>query len=125
MKFLHVSDIHFNPAADGRATRDLRAKFKRYTMEKGLQDIDEVFFTGDFRHAIKQAHQNPFEVAQNAVNFLCDIAECVGVTDLNHIHIVPGNHDLDREQNKEENSSFLDEIYRQYDPDDGCFAGYI
>ncbi len=125
MKFLHVSDIHFNPAGDGRATRDLRSKFKKYTIEKGLQDIDEVFFTGDFRHAAKQAGQNPLEVAQNAVNFLCDIAECVGVTDLKHIHIVPGNHDLDRECNKEENCRILDEIYKQYDPDDGCFTGYI
>lgn len=125
MKFLHISDIHFNPSDDGRATRDLRLKFKRYTVEKRLNDMDDIFFTGDFRHAAKQANQDPSEVARNAVGFLRDLAECAGVTDSAHIHIVPGNHDLAREKDSAENRALLQEIYTQYDPYEGRFTGRI
>jgi len=125
MKFLHISDIHFNPIDDGRATRDLRDKFMKYAIEKNINNIDEVFFTGDFRHARKQADQEPQKVAQNAVKFLCDIANCVGVTDRQHIHIVPGNHDLERIVDSKLNAEILDTVYKQYDPDDGRFLGYV
>lgn len=125
MKYLHISDIHFNPSDDGRATRDLRLKFKDYLAEKRLNDRSDVFFTGDFRHARKQADQDLSEVARNAVNFLRDLAECAGVTDPEHIHIVPGNHDLAREKNDSENSTLLQEIYKQYDPDEGRFTGCV
>lgn len=125
MKYLHISDIHFNPSDDGRATRDLRLKFKDYMTEKRLNDRSDIFFTGDFRHARKQADQDPSEVARNAVNFLRDLAECAGVTDPGHIHIVPGNHDLAREKIDNENRALLQEIYKQYDPDEGRFTGCV
>lgn len=125
MKYLHISDIHFNPSDDGRATRDLRLKFKDYMTEKGLNDRSDIFFTGDFRHARKQADQDPSEVARNAVNFLWDLAESAGVKDSRHIHIVPGNHDLAREKIDNENRALLQDIYKQYDPDEGRFTGYV
>jgi len=124
MKFLHISDIHFNPKDDGLATRDLREKFSKYVQEKNITDIDEVFFTGDFRHALKQIDQPEDEVAQNAVDFLRYIASCVGVTDDQNIHIVPGNHDLSREVNTDTNNKILKTIYKNYDRDDGRFSGY-
>lgn len=135
MKFLHISDVHFDPAHDGRATRDLREKFKEYVIEKNICDIEEIFFTGDFRHAGKQANQDAKLVAENAVNFLKSIAECVGVIADEHIHIVPGNHDLDRykltndiNQNrllKQESESMLQDIYSNYEKYTGRFEGIV
>lgn len=133
MKFLHISDIHFDPKNDGRATRDLRDKFKEYIYEKGIYHVDEVFFTGDFRHAGRQIYQKEDLVAENAVNFLKDIAECVGVMSDRHIHIVPGNHDLKRfdmtddpDQNKllkQKSEELLKAVYENYEKYTGRFEG--
>lgn len=123
MKWLHISDMHFDPSNDGRATRDLREKFETYVKEKNICDVDEVFFTGDFRHAFKQRNQDADTVAQNAIEFLRWIAYCVGVTETQHIHIVPGNHDLDRECNQESNKIILNRIYEQYEYNEGRFTG--
>lgn len=135
MKFLHISDIHFNPQDDGRATRDLRQKFKEYVYEKNILDIDEIFFTGDFRHAYKQRFQDVDLIAENAVDFLLNIADCVGIKDKKHIHIVPGNHDLtrfeltaDSRQNKLlklDAERSLKEIYKNYDVYNGKFEGTV
>ena len=35
-------------------------------------------------------------VAKNVAGYIWEIANCVGIFDETHIHIVPGNHDLDR-----------------------------
>lgn len=133
MKFLHISDIHFDPQNDGRATRDLRDKFKEYINEKDIHSVDEVFFTGDFRHAGRQIYQKEDEVAENAVVFLKSIAECVGVTSERNIHIVPGNHDLKRfdmtddlDRNKllkHKSEELLRAVYENYERCTGRFEG--
>jgi predicted MPP superfamily phosphohydrolase len=94
MKWLHISDIHYDQINDGIHTRMLHDDFEKYTKEKRIL-VDEVFFTGDFRHAKNQKKQDVEIVAKEAVDFLRYIASCVGVTSNDHIHIVPGNHDLD------------------------------
>lgn len=123
MKFLHVSDIHFDPQNDGRATRDLRKKFHEYVQEKNLIGVDEVFFTGDFRHAHHQKNQPEDEVVSKAVGYLRDIASYVGVRDDRHIHIVPGNHDLTREIDNKTSKRILKAIYDNYDSYEGMFKG--
>ncbi|GFI18844.1 photosystem I assembly protein Ycf3 [Lachnospiraceae bacterium] len=133
MKFLHISDIHFDPVNDGRATRDLRGKFKEYIYEKGICGVDEVFFTGDFRHAGRQIYQQDDLVAENAVNFLRDIAESVGIVSDTHIHIVPGNHDLKRfdvtddpvknRLLKQKSAELLQMVYENYEKYMGRFEG--
>lgn len=125
MKFLHISDIHFDPMDSGRATRDLRNKFSEYVSEKGLTNIDELFFTGDFRHALKQANQDPDVVSKNAVDFLWDIASSIGIKSRKNIHIVPGNHDLDREIDSERNQQFMKCVYDNYEPYEGRFEGTV
>lgn len=131
MKFLHISDIHFNPVNEGFSTRNLRRKFETYVKDKGIVDINEIFFTGDFRHASEQAGENIDEVAANTVRFLRYIAECVGVKDDSHIHIVPGNHDLDRHAYthdkiedkiwREKSKEDLKKVYDNYDSNKGQF----
>lgn len=135
MRFLHISDLHFNPDCDGEATRTLRKKFEDYVQRKKITDINEIFFTGDFRSAQKQTGQDMEKVAQNAVNFLKFIAKCVGVDGVEHIHIVPGNHDLDRylftddkqenERQKKNAERKLRKIYEKYDKDAGQFLGNV
>lgn len=127
MKFLHISDIHFDPQNDGFATKNLRNNIENYFKEKNITDIDEIFFTGDFRHALRQMNCDADIVAKNAVDFLISIADCVGINDLSHIHIVPGNHDLDRigivhkDGTKILDKKILNEIYKKYDIQRGRF----
>ncbi|WP_373219428.1 metallophosphoesterase [Ruminococcus sp. 5_1_39BFAA] len=139
MKFLHISDIHFDPATEGASTNSLRRKFETYVQDKNITDIDEMFFTGDFRHAQKQAGRDMDQVARNAVDFLRYIAKCVGIKDDGnldkHIHIVPGNHDLDRypyttdnkerKQQKLKATKKLNKIYQNYDCHKGQFLGMV
>lgn len=135
MRFLHISDIHFNPNGDGDSTRNLRRKFEAYVREKKITKIDEIFFTGDFRHAVKQAGEDIDKVAESSVDFLRYIARCVGVKDDQHIHIVPGNHDLERypytpdeeERARREETSErkLKKIYESYEREAGQFQGMV
>ncbi len=85
--------------------------------------VDEIFFTGDFRHAVKQKDQPINVVAQNAVDFLTYISKCVLKDKSNiykHIHIVPGNHDLNRGDTK-----ILGRIYKKYDLNNANFKEKI
>lgn len=113
MKFLHISDLHFDPINDGEETTLLREKFITYLVEKEIV-VDEIFFTGDFRHAMRQKDQQEDEIIENACDFLIAIAQHV-VKDTDniykHIHIVPGNHDLIRGD-----IGILNKIYEEYDP---------
>lgn len=125
MNFLHISDIHFDLEDSGRATRDLRAKFKSYVKEKGIKNINKVFFTGDFRpdHIYKEHELE--RLAKNAVDFICELARAVGVSDPQNIHIVPGDHDRDRLSSVEFEQCALESIYDQYDRFNGRFSGKV
>lgn len=43
MKFLHISDMHFDSINDGEDTNMLREKFIDYLGEKSII-VDEIFF---------------------------------------------------------------------------------
>lgn len=122
MEFLHISDMHFDPVNDGEDTNILREKFMDYLKEKNIK-VDEIFFTGDFRHALHQMGQADEETAQNACEFLESIGQCSLKSNkdiYSHLHIVPGNHDLSRG-----NVELLDKIYEKYDPDKANFKEII
>lgn len=119
MKWLHVSDLHFHPGLDGRSARELRENLPAY-LQAHIGKVDEVFMTGDFRHARHQKADPG--AAKNAVAFLRRIAESVGVLDNAHIHIVPGNHDLTRDESAEGIQRILD-ITEKYDTAIGNFDG--
>ena len=116
MKFIHISDLHFNPNMDGRATRYIRDGLIPYLHELSIT-ADELLITGDFRHAKIQINQTQADV-DNLVKYIKDIANAVSITDVKHIHIVPGNHD--RSRNKNEALKMRD-IRQNYDPEIGCF----
>jgi len=118
MRWLHVSDIHFNPDMDGRSSAQLREQLPEYLTELGVK-VDEVFVTGDFRFARDQ--EDTDEVAEAAIAYVRKIAGSVGVYDTGHIHIVPGNHDLDRYLDTN-NKRKLTRIRKKYSPDSGLIA---
>jgi len=118
MRWLHLSDIHYNPEEDGRSTKQLRDKLPKYIRENNII-VDNVFITGDYRHAGKDS-RNEEVIAKEAVIFIKKIAESAGVNDPANIHIVPGNHDLKRVKGKRELER-IDKIKSNYEPHHGKF----
>lgn len=54
--------------------------------------FDAIFITGDLRFAPRKIQE---EHDKNAVvNYIRDIAESAGITDMKNIYMVPGNHDV-------------------------------
>lgn len=114
MKWLHLSDIHYNPRNDGRSTHQLRTKLPRYIAENYIE-ADYLFITGDFRNA-KYQKSDDNVVASEAVKFILEIADAAKIP-YNNIHIVPGNHDLTRT----EDINRLCRIKENYNANDGRF----
>ena len=93
MKWLHISDLHYKPS-NGNFDTDLLLSTLTEYLDDHQVTVDEVFYTGDFRFAPDQ--ETSLENAESAAKKLMEIAGKAGVRDPKHIHIVPGNHDLDR-----------------------------
>ena len=94
MRFIHISDIHLYPPNEGRHSRLIREQLISYIRSKDYT-ADELLITGDFRHAKYQKKVSQIEINE-VVAYVKAIAEAAGITEVEHIHIVPGNHDLDR-----------------------------
>ena len=116
MRFVHLSDLHFNPGVDGRATRNIREGLITYLLETNIS-VGELIITGDYRHAKDQG--NSQADIDSVVKYIKEIAEALGITDVKHIHLVPGNHDRGR---KKEDARKLSRIRKQYDPLKGRFS---
>ena len=114
MKWIHLSDIHYNPKNEGRSTYQLRAKLPRYIADRNIK-ADYLFITGDFRHA-KYQKDDDGTVASQAVQFILKIADAAKI-DYTNIHVVPGNHDLTRTKNVDK----ISKIKKNYDPNEGRF----
>jgi len=118
MRWLHISDIHYNPNTAGRITTKLCEKLPDYIQQLNVK-VDEVFVTGDF---CSDYNENPDLIATKAVEFVCELAAKVGINDPNHIHIVPGNHDITRFENESEEQRRFDKIREGYNVDNGRFS---
>ncbi len=114
MKWLHLSDIHYNPRNDGRSTYQLRTKLPQYIAENHI-DAEYLFITGDFRNA-KYQKTDDYTVASETVKFIFEIADAAKIPRTN-IHIVPGNHDLTRTEDIDR----LRRIKENYIANDGRF----
>lgn len=114
MRWLHLSDLHCNPENDGRNTLQLRAKLIDYLEKEGIR-ADYLFLTGDYRHA---GHPGVSEEpdAEQAAMFILRLAQAVKVP-LDHILLVPGNHDLTRT----EDFGRISKIQEKYDVENGKF----
>ena len=127
MKWLHISDLHYDPHGDGRSTSQLREQLTDY-LPKLQTSVDEVFVTGDFRFAKTQPDTD--EVAGASVAWVRELAAGVlRKNDPKHIHIVPGNHDITRwghntggSEGETAAEKKLSDIRKAYSIEDGRFA---
>ena len=117
MRWIHLSDIHYNPGTEkNRNTNQLRKKLPQYIRDNGIV-ADEIFITGDFRNATAPCDDEE-SLVNDTVDFIMEIANSAKIADPSHIHIVPGNHDLTRS----ETSPSIKEIRYSYDVNEGCFT---
>lgn len=116
MRFIHISDLHFNPISDGRTSRDIRNGLITYLKKESIT-ADELLVTGDYRHAKFQVDPPQADI-EAVVAFIKGIAAAVNIKSPDHIHLVPGNHD--RKRNYRDNRK-LAVIRKTYDASNGCF----
>lgn len=116
MRFLHISDLHYHPALDGRSSRNLREQLPIYIENKKLQ-ADELFITGDYIYAKHIEKDSIDEAVSNTVEYIQKIANAAGIKDVTHIHLIPGNHDRKRGKRKKQ----LKKIRDSYSVAEGTF----
>ena len=113
MRFLQLSDIHFNEKSDGWSTRKLREELIPYL--KGLNfSVDDLLITGDFRDARSKSDTSVTSV----VEYIKEIAAAVQIEDVRHIHLIPGNHDRAR---KDGDIKRIEKIRQKYNAEHGRF----
>ena len=95
MKWLHLSDIHFNyPNYDSKI---LRKDFLNRVHSLGeTERFTHLFLSGD----ILYKNSNEADDASDSIKFIRDLINEMNL-DNNHVIIVPGNHDHDRSITKE------------------------
>ena len=107
-RWLHISDLHFDPRGDGANTLDLRRTLLSFLRDR---PVDALFITGDLRFAKNQKDTSLKEDAQDVVTYIKKIATSVGIQDFNSVYMVPGNHDLTRSAARSKN---VEEIIKNY-----------
>lgn len=115
MKFIHLSDLHFNPTGDGRTSRKVREELITYLKDLNLY-AEELLITGDYRHARFQGKEQ--KDIDEVVEYIRKIAEAVHIQSVEHIHLIPGNHDKDRIK---ADARRLTQIRKKYDSNKGTF----
>lgn len=113
MKWLHLSDLHYNPSDEGVNTTLLRNSFPDYLRQIAAgEHIDHLFLTGDYRYAPRQNDKaKEIEYARQAADYIIKCAEIAHIKPEN-IHLIPGNHDLERCAG--ENKERLDLMKKSY-----------
>lgn len=114
-RWLHISDIHFNPTDDGVSSNLLRTRLLPYI--ESLAPFDAIFLTGDLRYAPVQKDSDP-TVAMDAVEYIRKIASSSNITDSNQIFMVPGNHDISRSSTRE---AVVNGVINSYNSNIGTF----
>lgn len=116
MKWLHISDLHFDPLHDGTDTNYMREKLKDFLIKKRVH-VDKLFLTGDYRNARFQADSD--ENAEKTTQYIFEISKIVGIEDNESILCIPGNHDLDRYINNRQ--ELICKTKRSYKTQEGTF----
>lgn len=92
MRFLHISDLHLRPQTVKRYDQDrvLRGLVELLKRDRASFALDLIFVTGDL------ANTGKAEEYALVVELLKRLMEVTGVPP-EHMFVVPGNHDVDRE----------------------------
>lgn len=111
-KWVHISDIHFNTSKEGFNTNRLREKLIEHLKE--IKDVNVLVLSGDYRFA-PTGEKDVKPVA----NY---IKELMGALNLklpyNELIMVPGNHDLYRDEIRK---AVVKAEREEYSPEDGVF----
>ena len=102
IKWLHLSDIHFNYKS---YNSDLLRKdfIKRIQSISKAEPFTHFFLTGDILHLNEEA-------CEETIAFINELVNNMGL-DYEHVIVVPGNHDHDRNYN----GVFLKSLYDEQD----------
>jgi len=96
VKWLHLSDIHYIANSKSGNKRFILDSLINYLCAKKLT-VNELIITGDLRSSTQAIGKDDMDVLASEVSsYIWEIAIRVGINDENNIHIVPGNHDVDR-----------------------------
>jgi len=110
MRILHISDLHLKDPKGIEVEGVLERFFDIITVNAREQRFDQIFVTGDIRDS-----RSGISV-RSAIDVITNIASSAGVSDKRYIHLLPGNHDLNRRESKE-----IEEIRKVYDYSNGTF----
>lgn len=110
MRILHISDLHLKNPMGIEAGNILDRFYSIVTANAKEKPFDQIVITGDIRDS-----ENGI-CAEETINIFNKIATSANALDKQHIHLVPGNHDLNRNVGKE-----IEEIRRKYNYDNGTF----
>lgn len=110
MRWIQISDIHFQTKNNNFNTVQLRKKLPEYLKNTIDGPVQALIFTGDYRYA-PEGEENPTKV----VDYILELAQSIGIgTD--KIVTTPGNHDLVREAVR---TAVIEKIRKDYSPDNG------
>jgi predicted phosphodiesterase len=112
MKILHISDLHLSSPIGNRVS-DILERFYGIVNENANRSaFDNVIISGDIRNPRGAYAPEAYEIIKK-------IAISAGIVDFSKVHIVPGNHDLTRDENKKV------DVYKarqEYDFENGIFS---
>lgn len=109
VKWIQISDIHYQLKTQNFNTKQLREKLVGYL--KGLKEsVDVLILTGDYRYA-PEGEENPTGV----VEYIRDVA---GAIHAEKIVTMPGNHDLTRGAVRD---AVILQVRNNYNPEEGTF----
>lgn len=112
LKWVQISDIHFQPYGEGFNTSRLREKLVEKL--KNIKNVDVLILTGDYRFAPSNEN-NPKPVA----DFIRDLANSLGLkSSMKNVILVQGNHDLLRDGVRR---AVVLEERNTYSPEQGVF----
>lgn len=111
--WLHISDIHLNKT--GTETRRMRMQLVSYLKTEQVS-YDYLFVTGDLRYAPNG------EFDPETCSFLTDVMNAAHIR-VENVFIIPGNHDIEREDSKRKASltSIWNDFDSCYDSKEGIF----
>ena len=111
VKWVHLTDMHFIANCASGNTRLILDTLLEYLRDNNIVASD-LFITGDFRFAKTQKEPKNSIVAKTVSSYIWEVAQQLGIIDEKHIHIVPGNHDLNRKKNLRDD--LVHGIYSKY-----------
>ena len=128
ISFLHLSDIHFSTDMDNGISVSIRKELVSHINQlvKNGTKITDLIITGDFRHA--KSSVSVATAIDDAVYYINELAQAARISSTEHIHLVPGNHDIKRTYLKDStvddkgNETTYHDLYReQYFAKKGLF----